>query len=276
MKKLSVLFIVFINCSVFSQNLPSIHSFTTETIDHEIISLGQYTNKKILLVNTASFCMYTPQYTALQQLYDSYKQYNFEILGFPCNDFGAQDPYSDSTIHVFCTSNYSVTFQMMSKVSIIAGDTSPIYKWLQRANLNGKQNVSVDWNFNKFLIDECGHWVKHYVSQVSPLDTAITNWILSAACETNLVGLKEEKKAIQMISTNPVASSLDFKINDHSAEAYTLDIITVSGTHIGDIVQEASREAVIHYDVSSLANGVYFLQVKHGSTETNLKFVVMK
>lgn len=159
----------------------SLHQFTVTTITGDTISLSQFAGKKLLVVNTASYCGYTPQFEDLQTLYDRYKDHNFEIIGFPSNDFGSQDPGSDSDIMEFCRSNYRVTFPMMSKVVIAKGDTSPVYQWLQRKELNGVSDAQVKWNFNKFLIDEDGRWVAHYPSKVRPLDTLITNWIRSAA-----------------------------------------------------------------------------------------------
>ena len=137
----------------------SIHTYTALAIDSSLFNFNTFFGKKILIVNTASYCGYTPQYSSLQQLYQNYHQYNFEILGFPCNDFGGQEPAKDSAINSFCTTNYGVTFKMMRKIAIVAGDTAPVYKWLQRIQLNTVSNANVDWNFNKFLINESGHWI---------------------------------------------------------------------------------------------------------------------
>lgn len=162
----------------------SIHSLTAVTITGDTVSLSQYRGKKLLIVNTASYCGYTPQFTDLQALYEKYKDHNFEIIGFPSNDFGKQDPGTDEEILHFCSSNYGVTFPMMSKVGIIKGDTSPVYKWLQRRELNGVSDAEVKWNFNKFLIDEEGRWVAHYGSKVKPLDTLITGWITGSSANS--------------------------------------------------------------------------------------------
>jgi glutathione peroxidase len=207
---LLVLFSSFLHCA--AQSLPSLHSYTANTIQGYPMTMGSFYGKKILLVNTASFCAYTPQFAKLQQLYSSYKYYNFEIIGFPCNDFGAQDPHSDSTINSFCTSNYNVTFQMMSKIEIISNDTAPIYKWLQRKNLNGVQDVSVSWNFHKFLINESGQWVAHYPSTTDPLDTAVTNWIMRPTSIT--VGVNELNKDldfVELVSPNPTSSIIELQ-----------------------------------------------------------------
>ena len=160
-------------CVFTSSAQLTFHDYSAATIDHDTISMSQYYGKKVMVVNTASYCGYTYQFAALEQLYLDYKQYGFEIIGFPCNDFANQDPHSDSTINSFCTSTYNVTFQMMSKIATISADTAPVYKWLQRADLNGVSNAHVAWNFNKFLIDEAGHWVRHYTQTTEPNDSEI-------------------------------------------------------------------------------------------------------
>ena len=180
MRKIVALFALC--CIIFkgsAQNHSSLYEYSAKNIEGNSINLSKYLGKKLLVVNTASYCGYTPQFADLEKLYTQYKKYNFEIIGFPCNDFGKQDPNSDSVINIFCTSTYNVTFQMMSKISIVKGDTAPVYKWLQSSKLNGVKTTHVDWNFNKYLIDEKGHWVKHFSSATIPLDTAITNWIKS-------------------------------------------------------------------------------------------------
>ena len=166
--------LLLISNTCFSQTGETFHSFQAVKINDDTISLSQYYGKKVMVVNTASYCAYTPQYTDLQQLYQQYQSYNFEILGFPCNDFGAQEPGGDSEIDSFCTT-YGVTFQMMSKIDIISTDTAEVYKWLQLASRNGVANAPVTWNFHKFLIDETGHWVAHHASPVNPLATVITD-----------------------------------------------------------------------------------------------------
>lgn len=155
------------------------HQFRVKNIFGDSVNLSDYAGTKLLVVNTASFCGYTHQFTKLRQLDSAYQSYGFRVIGFPCNDFGGQDPYADSTINSFCQNEYGIQFPMMAKISIVSGDTSPVYKWLQRKALNGVANVSVSWNFNKFLIDQNGNWVKHYFSPTEPNDTAITNWIMS-------------------------------------------------------------------------------------------------
>ncbi len=130
-----------------------------------------------MVVNTASECGYTPQYADLQLLYEKYKDKNFVIIGFPCNDFGGQEPGSAKDIQAFCTKNFGVTFPLMEKTSVKGDDASPIYKWLCNKSENGVEDASVKWNFNKFLIDENGKYVKHYGSLTQPDDKDIISWI---------------------------------------------------------------------------------------------------
>ena len=217
MKKiLTAILIFFIFNQGKSQQLMSFHDLEAVTIEGDSISMSQYAGKKLLVVNTASFCAYTHQFDDLEALYLQYGGAGFEVIGFPCNDFGAQDPGSDSTILDFCTGNYNVTFQMMSRISIKTGDTSAVYKWLQRANLNGVADAAVTWNFNKFLIDAEGNWAGYYDSPVDPGDSAIVNWINENS--TGLSNINDEEthvwyaqNAIHIKNPNSVKTS-QFKL----------------------------------------------------------------
>ena len=155
----------------------SIYDFKVPGLDGTDIDFSQYKGKKIMIVNTASECGYTPQYADLQALYEKYKDKNFVIIGFPCNDFGGQEPGSAKDIQTFCTKNFGVTFPLMEKVSVKGDDASPIYKWLTNKSENGVEDASVKWNFNKFLIDENGKYVKHCGSGTKPDDKDIISWI---------------------------------------------------------------------------------------------------
>lgn len=201
--KLFTLLVLLLSVNAFAQS--TLHDYTVVNIEGDTISLSQYYGKKVMVVNTASYCGYTHQYTDLQQLYTDYEQYNFVIVGFPCNNFSNQEPGADSTIADFCDS-YNVTFPMMSKIDIVSGDTADVYKWLQLGSLNGVQNAPVSWNFNKFLIDEAGHWVAHYLSPVDPQDTAITNWIMSPSVLPN--GVNETNTNAVQIYPNPSATGV--------------------------------------------------------------------
>lgn len=160
----------------FSQT-QNFHDFTVKTIDGKDLALSTFKGKKVLVVNVASKCGFTPQYAQLQELYDKYNKDNFVIIGFPANNFLHQEPGTNEEIQQFCTVNYGVTFPMMAKISVKGKDIAPLYEWLTEKSKNGKQDASVKWNFQKFLIDENGNWVDVLWSTTSPLSEKITSWI---------------------------------------------------------------------------------------------------
>lgn len=166
---------IFIITTAFAQK--SFYDYTVKTIDGEEISLSMFKGKKIMVVNVASKCGLTPQYKELQALYDQYKDNNFVILGFPANDFLNQEPGSNEEIKQFCEVNYGVTFPMMSKISVKGKDIHPLYEWLTNKELNGVWSGNISWNFQKFLIDEQGNFVKTLGPRTSPLDDEIIKWI---------------------------------------------------------------------------------------------------
>jgi glutathione peroxidase len=173
MKNLFIISLTLITMA-FTSSIKTLHNFKAKTIEGKELDFSSLKGKKVLIVNTASECGYTPQYKDLQALYVKYNAKKFVIIGFPCNDFGGQEPGNSSDIKSFCQKNYGVTFPMMEKVSIA---TSPIYKWLTSKSENGVLDAVVKWNFNKFLVDENGNLVKYLPSSVKPLDAEITNWI---------------------------------------------------------------------------------------------------
>ena len=142
--------------------------FKITNIDGQPVDLAQYKGKVALVVNVASKCGYTKQYKGLESLYREYKDKGFEILGFPSNDFGAQEPGTEAEIKSFCSLTYDVTFDMFSKVAVNGSSMSDVYKYLTQTT--GSQ---VQWNFNKFLVDKEGKVVKYYASGVSPEDAGL-------------------------------------------------------------------------------------------------------
>lgn len=159
--------------------ISSIHQYKATTIDGQTLDFASLKGKKILIVNTASKCGFTPQFKDLETLYEKYKDKNFVVIGFPCNQFKEQDPGSGSEIQSFCTKNYGVTFQMMSKIDVKGDSISDIYKWLTQKELNGVMSSSVKWNFQKYLIDENGYLVDYLLSFKKPDCNKITKWIES-------------------------------------------------------------------------------------------------
>ncbi len=160
-----------------TSNMKTFHDFKVNDINGKPFDLSSLKGKKIMVVNTASECGYTPQYDALQKLYEKYSSKNFTIIGFPCNDFGGQEPGNEGEIAAFCKKNYGVTFPMMSKVKITGDSPSEIYEWLLKKSLNGVEDSEVKWNFFKYLIDENGKYVKLFSSKTLPNDAEIIKWI---------------------------------------------------------------------------------------------------
>ncbi len=155
----------------------SIYQFKVDDLYGNTFDFSTLKGKKILIVNTASKCGLTPQYKQLQKLYDTYKDQNFTIIGFPANNFLFQEPGNSDDIAAFCEKNYGVTFPMMAKVSVKGRNQAKIYQFLTKKIYNGVIDSSVKWNFQKFLIDEKGHVVKSIAPKTSPLDSSITKWI---------------------------------------------------------------------------------------------------
>ena len=147
--------------------------FTVKDIDGKDVNLADYRGKVVLLVNVASKCGFTPQYTALESLYTTYKDRGFEIIGFPANNFHSQEPGTDAEIKTFCSSKYSVTFPLMSKISVKGDDKHPLYKFLTEPPTAGDFQGDIGWNFTKFLIDRNGNVIGRFASPTKPSDPAL-------------------------------------------------------------------------------------------------------
>ncbi len=154
-------------------SVTSIHSFSVKALDGSNINFADFKGKKILIVNTASECGYTPQYKDLELLYEKYKG-KLVIVGFPANNFGGQEPGTNTEIKTFCTKNYGVTFPMAEKVSVKGDDMAAIYQWLTTKAKNGVLDASIKWNFNKFLLNEKGEVMAKFDSGTKPMDEEIT------------------------------------------------------------------------------------------------------
>lgn len=159
------------------ENTNPIYSFKVEDISGGTFDLASLKGKKVMIVNTASKCGLTPQFEQLEELYQKYKDQNFVIIGFPSNDFMSQDPGSNEEIAEFCKLNYGVSFPMMSKVVVKGDDKAPLYKYLTTKTENGLGDFVVEWNFQKFLIDENGKLAKVISPKTLPNDAEIINWI---------------------------------------------------------------------------------------------------
>ena len=158
----------------------SIYQFTVKSLSEGEFDFAKLKGKKIMIVNTASKCGLTPQYKELQALYEKYNEKNFVIIGFPANNFGKQEPGTDDEISKFCSVNYGVTFPMMSKISVKGSDMAPIYQFLTKKEKNGLQDSDVEWNFQKYLINEKGQLEKVISPRTLPSDSSIADWILKS------------------------------------------------------------------------------------------------
>lgn len=143
------------------------YDYKVKNISGEDVSMSEYKGKVLFIVNTASKCGFTKQYEGLEELYEKYKDQGFVILGFPCNQFGAQEPGGNEEIKNFCTSTFSVTFPMMSKIDVNGDDADPLYKFLKKEK-GGILGDDIKWNFTKFLIDREGNVVDRFASQKTP------------------------------------------------------------------------------------------------------------
>ena len=155
----------------------TIYQFKVKDLYGQEFDFASLKGKKILIVNTASECGLTPQYKDLEAIYKKYQDKNFVIVGFPANNFGAQEPGSNEQIAKFCEMNYGVTFPMMSKVSVKGEYKNEVYQFLTQKSKNGLQDSEVEWNFQKYLINEQGELVKVLSPRVLPTDAAIVGWI---------------------------------------------------------------------------------------------------
>lgn len=169
----------FLGLSFLIKGQPSsnIYSFQAKDINGNAVSLGQFKGKKLLIVNTASECGLTPQFKDLEALHQEYKDKGLVIIGFPSNNFGQQDPGSNSEIKTFCEKNYGVSFLMMEKIEVKGDSIHPIYKWLVSKKENGVMNSSVKWNFQKYLVDEQGFLVDVVSPWKKPDCKQILNWL---------------------------------------------------------------------------------------------------
>lgn len=148
--------------------METIHDFTATTIDGTEQSLATWRGKTVLIVNVASKCGFTPQYAGLQSLYEQYRDRGLVVLGFPCNQFGHQEPASETEIRAFCTSTYGVDFPMFAKIDVNGARTHPLYKFLKHAAPGVLGSETIKWNFTKFLVDGDGKVLKRYASTDTP------------------------------------------------------------------------------------------------------------
>ncbi|MBU0473357.1 MAG: glutathione peroxidase [Bacteroidetes bacterium] len=153
----------------------NVYKYSVKNIKKEDVSLKNYEGKVLLIVNVASECGYTPQYEGLEKIYEKYHAKGFEVLAFPCNDFGGQEPGTNEEIQKFCSTKFSVTFPLFDKISVKDDQKADLYKMLTDNSVTGKSEIS--WNFEKFLVDRKGHVVKNFKSKVKPESEELTSEI---------------------------------------------------------------------------------------------------
>ena len=166
--------LLIIAMTIFAAGPANVYQFKVPSIDGATIDFSKFKGKKILIVNTASKCGYTPQYVELEKLHKAYGS-KLVIIGFPANNFGGQEPGSNAEINDFCKKNYGVSFIMAEKLSVKGEDIHPLFKWLTSKSDNGVMDAEIKWNFTKFLLDEKGKLLAVYPSKVSPMSEEITN-----------------------------------------------------------------------------------------------------
>jgi glutathione peroxidase len=175
-KLMPLLLMTIISLNGFSQKA-SIYDFKVKTLDGKEFDFSTLKGKKVMIVNTASKCGFTPQYKDLEELYTQYGGKDFVIIGFPANNFMNQEPGSAAEIQKFCTENYGVTFPMMEKISVKGKDMHPLYKWLTSKDQNGVMDSEVKWNFQKYLIDENGKLKDVIYSREKPNSEKVMTWL---------------------------------------------------------------------------------------------------
>lgn len=176
MKYLLVIMLSLFGFSNGKAQAKSIHGFKVEALDGSTIDFSKFKGKKILVVNTASECGFTPQYADLEKLSKAYKN-KLVVVGFPANNFGGQEPGSNKEIATFCQRNYGVSFPMAAKISVKGNDIAPIYKFLTDKKENGVKSTKILWNFTKILLDEKGNVIDSFVSTTNPMSESITKYL---------------------------------------------------------------------------------------------------
>jgi glutathione peroxidase len=161
---------------VYQKASQSIYDIEINSLQGKAINLSEFKGKKILFVNVASKCGFTPQYRELQELHEKYSD-KLVVIGLPCNQFGKQEPGKSDEIQEFCEVNYGVTFLITEKIDVKDSTQHPLYRWLTKKAINGKQNSTVKWNFQKYLVDENGEFLDYFYSITKPMNSRITSYL---------------------------------------------------------------------------------------------------
>lgn len=176
MKNLAVVILVFISFQLIAQH-KTLYDFKAKTIEGEEFDFSNLKGRKVMIVNIATECSLAPQLNKMQELYEEYGGDDFEIIAFPCNDFGRQEPGTNAEVLEKCESKYNITFQLMEKINIKSDSIHPIYNWLTQSSENGVLDAKVTWNYQKFLIDKNGQVVESVAPIVGPKNNRIIEWL---------------------------------------------------------------------------------------------------
>lgn len=237
----------------FSQCPESFHDFTALDIHGDTVHMSSFAGKKLLVVNTASFCGYTPQYAQLQSLYTNYGGDNFEIIGFPANNFAGQEPYDEDSIIQVCNS-YNVTFTMMSKISVKGSSMHPIYHWLTKESQNCEQNAPVNWNFQKFMVNADGSWHGVAFSSVPPASSSIVNWI---NISTTLIDNASESNENCLVYQS--GNNINIKLETEAK--VTVRMFSTSGQLVTTLAEgQMTKETAIPFS-ENIKNGLYIIEI---------------
>jgi glutathione peroxidase len=228
------------------------YELQAKDIDGNMIEFSQFEGKKLMIVNTASKCYYTPQYEDLQELYKEYGGENFEIIGFPANNFANQEPGSNEDIKEFCKENYGVTFTMMSKISVKGEDMHPVYQWLTQKSKNGAKDSEVNWNFQKYLVTDDGELYAMASTKTSPKHKLIIEWLESGTSVND-----GEISRSSHIYPNPANETL--RIECEMITSADIDIINTSGDIVARDIRLVGGIATIN--TAGLPSGSYFLRI---------------
>ena len=262
MKKSIILIVLFFAASgLFAQK--TFFDFEAVTIHGDTISMSQFEGKKIMVVNTASKCGYTYQYENLQALYAEHGGEDFEIIGFPANNFSNQEPGDDDDIWKFCQENYGVTFTMMSKISVAGFDKHPVYKWLTNKNENGVMSSTVKWNFQKYLINPDGSLHDVAYTQEEPNSSRIVDWI------TDPSSIEITPELEVKIYPNPAETHISI---DHAGFADMLTITCLNGNTMLSEQNVRLEEKTI--SIENYPAGTYFIEAVIDGKRVSEKFVV--
>lgn len=265
-------FLLIATC-VVAQCPKSFHDYWANDIYGDSLHMSSFAGKKVLVVNTASYCGYTHQYADLQSLYSTYggsgNPYNFEIIGFPSNDFMNQEPYPEDSIIEVCQS-YGVTFTMMSKVVVTGTSRHPVYNWLTKLSENCVQNANVTWNFQKFMVNPDGSWHGYKSPATSPLHADIVSWITAPTQINDATPLND-----RFYAYNSDEHMLHVVFHTSMKNNTIITLMSLTGQLITTLYHGIPAEGeLISYDYSGIAKGMYLVSVTTGNEKAFRKIVL--